>query len=68
MHTYRLQVAGLFESWIYKLVTALLEREPHANVVVVDWLERASNHYPTSAENTRLVGEDVAKFVNWLEV
>ncbi|XP_056600060.1 lipoprotein lipase [Triplophysa dalaica] len=60
-------VAGLFESWIYKLVTALFEREPDANVIVVDWLDRASNHYPTSAENTRLVGEDVAKFVNWLE-
>ncbi|XP_051990215.1 lipoprotein lipase isoform X1 [Xyrauchen texanus] len=60
-------VAGLFESWIYKLVTALLEREPSANVIVVDWLNRANKHYPTSAENTRLVGADVAKFVNWLE-
>ncbi|XP_051985417.1 lipoprotein lipase-like [Xyrauchen texanus] len=60
-------VAGLFESWIYKLVTALFEREPSANVIVVDWLDRANNHYPTSAENTRLVGADVAKFVNWLE-
>uniref|UniRef100_A0A4W4HP93 Lipoprotein lipase n=1 Tax=Electrophorus electricus TaxID=8005 RepID=A0A4W4HP93_ELEEL len=60
-------VAGLFESWVSKLVSALLEREPDANVIVVDWLERASHHYPTSAENTRLVGMDVAKFINWLE-
>ncbi|XP_030630539.1 lipoprotein lipase [Chanos chanos] len=60
-------VAGLFESWIYKLVSALFEREPTANVIVVDWLHRASQHYPTSAENTKLVGQDVAKFVNWLE-
>ncbi|KAL2097094.1 hypothetical protein ACEWY4_006301 [Coilia grayii] len=60
-------VSGLFESWVYKLVTALYEREPSANVIVVDWLDRASQHYPTSAENTRLVGKDVARFVNWLE-
>ncbi|KAI4878628.1 hypothetical protein NFI96_010121 [Prochilodus magdalenae] len=60
-------VAGLFESWIHKLVSALFEREPNANVIVVDWLDRASHHYPTSAENTRLVGRDVAKFINWLE-
>ncbi|KAI5623527.1 lipoprotein lipase-like [Silurus asotus] len=61
-------VAGLFESWISKLVSALFEREPNANVIVVDWLDRASHHYPTSAENTRLVGRDVAHFINWLEV
>ncbi|XP_016421981.1 lipoprotein lipase-like [Sinocyclocheilus rhinocerous] len=60
-------VAGLFESWVYKLVSALFEREPSANVIVVDWLDRASKHYPKSAENTGLVGADVAKFVNWLE-
>ncbi|XP_077078272.1 lipoprotein lipase [Siphateles boraxobius] len=60
-------VAGLFESWVYKLVTALFDREPSANVIVVDWLDRANEHYPRSAENTRLVGADVAKFVNWLE-
>ncbi|KAK7163752.1 hypothetical protein R3I93_007728 [Phoxinus phoxinus] len=60
-------VAGLFESWVYKLVTALFDREPHANVVVVDWLDRANEHYPRSAENTRLVGADVAKFIDWLE-
>ncbi|KAL6468025.1 hypothetical protein MHYP_G00237020 [Metynnis hypsauchen] len=60
-------VAGLFESWIHKLVSALFEREPTANVIVVDWLDRASHHYPTSAENTKLVGRDVAKLINWLE-
>lgn len=49
-------------------MTALYEREPSANVIVVDWLDRASQHYPTSAENTKLVGKDVARFVNWLEV
>lgn len=63
-----MQVAGLFESWVAKLVAALFAREPSANVIVVDWLDRASHHYPTSAENTRLVGWEVAQFINWLEV
>lgn len=49
-------------------MSALFEREPSANVIVVDWLDRASQHYPTSAENTRIVGGDVAQFIDWLEV
>uniref|UniRef100_A0A8C1A4G5 Lipoprotein lipase n=1 Tax=Cyprinus carpio carpio TaxID=630221 RepID=A0A8C1A4G5_CYPCA len=61
-------VTGMFESWVPKLVTALYEREPTANVIVVDWLSRAQQHYLTSAGYTKLVGRDVAKFVNWLQV
>ncbi|CAG07962.1 unnamed protein product, partial [Tetraodon nigroviridis] len=60
-------VTGMFESWVPKLVAALYEREPSANVVVVDWLTRASQHYPTSAAFTKLVGRDVAKFVTWIQ-
>ncbi|KAL0160452.1 hypothetical protein M9458_044177, partial [Cirrhinus mrigala] len=60
-------VTGMFESWVPKLVTALYDREPTANVIVVDWLSRAQQHYPTSAAYTKLVGRDVAKFVNWLQ-
>ncbi|KAJ8345774.1 hypothetical protein SKAU_G00299670 [Synaphobranchus kaupii] len=60
-------VTGMFQSWVPKLVSALYEREPSANVIVVDWLVRAAQHYPTSAAYTKLVGQDVAKFVNWLE-
>lgn len=63
-----LQVTGMFESWVPKLVSALYEREPSANVIVVDWLTRANQHYPTSAAYTKLVGRDVAKFVTWLQV
>uniref|UniRef100_A0A4W5QCZ3 Lipoprotein lipase n=1 Tax=Hucho hucho TaxID=62062 RepID=A0A4W5QCZ3_9TELE len=61
-------VAGLFESWIHKLIAALFERVPNANVIVVDWLDRAQHHYHNSAANTKLVGEDVARLINWLEV
>ncbi|KAF7657982.1 hypothetical protein LDENG_00019750 [Lucifuga dentata] len=60
-------VTGMFESWVPKLVAALYEREPTANVIVVDWLTRANQHYPTSAAYTKLVGRDVAKFVTWIQ-
>lgn len=60
-------VTGMYESWVPKLVSALYDREPTANVIVVDWLVRASQHYPTSAAYTKLVGRDVAKFVTWLQ-
>lgn len=58
----------MFESWVPKLVSALYERVPSANVIVVDWLTRANQHYSTSAAYTKLVGRDVAKFVSWLQV
>ncbi|XP_077390574.1 lipoprotein lipase [Festucalex cinctus] len=60
-------VTGMFESWVPKLVSALYERVPGANVIVVDWLTRASQHYTTSAAYTKLVGRDVAKFVTWIQ-
>ncbi|XP_003974174.2 lipoprotein lipase isoform X1 [Takifugu rubripes] len=60
-------VTGMFESWVPKLVSALYEREPSANVIVVDWLTRANQHYPMSAAFTKLVGRDVAKFVSWIQ-
>lgn len=60
-------ITGLFESWVPKLVSALYKREPNANVIVVDWLTRAQQHYTTSAAYTKLVGRDVAKFVNWIQ-
>ncbi|MGH0185845.1 UNVERIFIED_CONTAM: hypothetical protein FKN15_018987 [Acipenser sinensis] len=60
-------VSGMFESWISKLVAALYEREHNANVIVVDWLNRAHQHYPVAAENTKLVGQDIARFIDWME-
>ncbi|XP_072338977.1 lipoprotein lipase-like isoform X1 [Scyliorhinus torazame] len=60
-------VSGMFESWIEKLIIALYQREPDANILVVDWLDRAHQHYPIAAKNTMLVGQDIAKLINWLE-
>lgn len=58
----------MYESWVPKLVAALYKREPDSNVIVVDWLLRAQQHYPVSAGHTKLVGKDVARFINWMAV
>ena len=58
----------MYESWVPKLVAALYKREPDSNVIVVDWLSRAQQHYPVSAGYTKLVGQDVATFINWMAV
>ncbi|PNI34708.1 LPL isoform 4, partial [Pan troglodytes] len=47
-------VTGMYESWVPKLVAALYKREPDSNVIVVDWLSRAQQHYPVSAGYTKL--------------
>ncbi|CAJ1060493.1 lipoprotein lipase [Xyrichtys novacula] len=60
-------VSGLFESWVAKLVSALYEREQTANVIVVDWLYSAQNHYGVAAQNTKAVGQEVAHFIDWIE-
>ncbi|XP_064187698.1 lipoprotein lipase [Anguilla rostrata] len=60
-------VSGMFESWVAKLVAALYEREHSANVIVVDWLNTAQNHYIVAAQNTKMVGHDVAHFIDWIQ-
>ncbi|KAJ8374662.1 hypothetical protein SKAU_G00052420 [Synaphobranchus kaupii] len=57
-------VSGMFESWVAKLVAALYEREHNANVIVVDWLNTAQNHYVVAAQNTKIVGQVVAHFID----
>lgn len=58
----------MFESWVAKLVSALYEREQTANVIVVDWLNSAQNHYVVAAQNTKVVGQEIARFIDWIEV
>lgn len=62
------QLSGMFESWMAKLVSALYEREQTANVIVVDWLTSAQNHYVVAAHNTKAVGQEIARFIDWIEV
>ena len=68
MLSFTFQVTGIFDGWVSQLVSALLEREPRANVIVVDWLNRAQHHYPNAAQHSQLAGQDVAVLINWLEV
>lgn len=63
-----LQLSGMFESWVAKLVAALYEREQTANVIVVDWLNSAQNHYVVAAQKTKAVGQEIARFIDWIEV
>lgn len=50
------------------MVSALYDREEKANVIVVDWLDTAQNHYVIAAQNTKSVGQDIARFIDWMEV
>ncbi|KAM9848628.1 lipoprotein lipase [Aulostomus maculatus] len=60
-------LSGMFESWVAKLVSALYDREQTANVIVVDWLNSAQNHYVVAAQNTKAVGQEIAHFIDWIE-
>lgn len=58
----------MLESWVSKLVSALYERERTANIIVVDWLPSAQNHYVVAAQKTKAVGQEIARFIDWIEV
>lgn len=60
-------MSGMFENWLYKLVSALQTREKDANIVVVDWLPLAHQLYTVAVNNTRLVGHSVARMLDLLQ-
>lgn len=62
------QMSGMFESWMHKLVSAVMRRESEANVVVVDWISMAQQLYPDAVNHTHSVGLDIAAMLNWLQV
>lgn len=61
-------MSGMFETWMRKLVSAVMQRENEANVVVVDWLSLAQQLYPDAVNHTHMVGSDIAAMLNWLQV
>lgn len=61
-------MSGMFETWLGSLVAALQVREKDANVVVVDWLPLAHQLYTDAVNNTRIVGQSIAKLLDWLQV
>ncbi|XP_067873999.1 hepatic triacylglycerol lipase isoform X2 [Heterodontus francisci] len=60
-------VDGMYENWIWKMGTALKVKLKDINVIVVDWLLLAHQHYPVAAKNTRIVGHEIANLLDWLE-
>lgn len=62
------QMSGIFESWMEKLVSAVMLRETEANLVVVDWVSMAQQLYPDAVNYTHTVGVDIATLLNWLQV
>lgn len=62
------QMSGIFESWMQKLVAAVMQRETEANVVVVNWVPLAQQLYPDAVNHTVTVGQDIAVMLNWLQV
>lgn len=60
-------MSGMFESWMHKLISALMQRESEANVVIVDWISRAQQLYPDAVNHTYGVGLDIAELLNWLQ-
>lgn len=63
-----LQVDRRLEGWIWKLAEELKTQLPHTNVIIADWLSLAHAHYPIAVQNTRDIGQEIARFLEWLEV
>ncbi|KAK2489802.1 hypothetical protein MC885_007309, partial [Smutsia gigantea] len=61
-------VDGLLENWIWQMVAALKSQLAHpVNVGLADWITLAHHHYAIAVRNTRLVGQEVAALLRWLE-
>ncbi|KAM4748990.1 hepatic triacylglycerol lipase [Rhinophrynus dorsalis] len=60
-------VEGILEEWIWKMAEAFSLRRKQINVIIADWLPSANVHYPIAAQNSRIIGLEIAEFLEWLE-
>jgi len=50
------------------MAAALKSQHKQTNVIIADWLTFAHQHYPIAVQNTRYIGQEIADFLEWLEV
>lgn len=61
--THGWSVDGMMESWVLRLATTMKNNVKDVNVVIIDWLIQAHQHYPIAAQSTRKIGKDIAYFL-----
>ncbi|XP_069452486.1 hepatic triacylglycerol lipase isoform X1 [Ovis canadensis] len=61
-------VDGILEDWVWEMVAALKSQLAQSvNVGLAEWVTLAHNHYTTAVRNTRLVGQEIAALLQWLQ-
>lgn len=63
------QMEASLENWIWQMVAALKSQVARpVNVGLAEWVTLAHTHYSIAVRNTRLVGQEIAALLQWLEV
>uniref|UniRef100_A0A8B9X954 Hepatic triacylglycerol lipase n=1 Tax=Bos mutus grunniens TaxID=30521 RepID=A0A8B9X954_BOSMU len=61
-------VDDILEDWVWEMVAALKSQLAQSvNVGLAEWVTLAHNHYTTAVRNTRLVGQEIAALLQWLQ-
>ncbi|XP_074222301.1 hepatic triacylglycerol lipase isoform X3 [Camelus bactrianus] len=62
------EVDGLLETWTWQMVAALKSQQAQpVNVGMADWMTLAYHQYTVAVRNARLVGQEIAALLKWLE-